>query len=321
MIPGVKVGHHTLSERPTGCTVILVESGAVAGADVRGGAPGTRETDLLKPVNSVERVHAVVLSGGSAFGLDAAAGVMQYLEERDVGYDVGVAKVPIVPAAILFDLRVGEDPSIRPTAECGYQAASAATEGPVQEGNVGVGAGATVGKLAGFSRAMKGGLGTSAIHLPDGLMVAALVAVNAAGDVVDPSTGAVIAGARTPDGRALADVRTLVRSGALRERSGVRENTTLGVVVTNGRLTKSEATKVAQMAHDGLARAITPAHTPVDGDATFVLATGTLGATPNLLELGALAADVVAEAIVRAVRAAEGLPGLPAARDLGNRDP
>lgn len=321
MIPGVKVGHHTLSERPTGCTVILVESGAVAGGDVRGGAPGTRETDLLNPVNSIERAHAVVLSGGSAFGLDAAAGVMQYLEERDIGYDVGVAKVPIVPAAILFDLRVGDDPSIRPTAECGYQAANAATDGPVREGNIGVGAGATVGKLAGFSRAMKGGLGTSAVHLADGLMVAALVAVNAAGDVVDPSTGAVIAGVRTPDGRALADVRTLIRSGALRERSGAGENTTLGVVVTNGRLSKSETTKVAQMAHDGLARAITPAHTPVDGDAIFVLATGTLEATPHLLVLGALAADVVAEAIVRAVRAAEGLPGLPAARDLGSRDP
>jgi L-aminopeptidase/D-esterase-like protein len=321
MIPGVKVGHHTLSERPTGCTVVLVESGAVAGGDVRGGAPGTRETDLLEPVNSVQRAHAVVLSGGSAFGLDAAAGVMQYLEERDIGYDVGVAKVPIVPAAILFDLRVGDDPSIRPTAECGYRAATAATDGPVREGNVGVGAGATVGKLAGFSRAMKGGLGTSAVHLADGLMVAALVAVNAAGDVVDPGTGAVIAGVRTPDGRALADVRTLIRSGALRERSGTGENTTLGVVVTNGRLTKSETTKVAQMAHDGLARAITPAHTPVDGDAIFVLATGTLEGTPNLLELGALAADVVAEAILRAVWAAEGLPGLPAARDLGSRDP
>jgi L-aminopeptidase/D-esterase-like protein len=321
MIPGVKVGHHTLPERPTGCTVILVESGAVAGGDVRGGAPGTRETDLLKPINSVERAHAVVLAGGSAFGLDAASGVMQYLEERDIGYDVGVAKVPIVPAAILFDLRVGDNPSIRPTAECGYRAANAATDGPVREGNPGAGAGATVGKLAGFSRAMKGGLGTSAVHFADGLMVAALVAVNAAGDVVDPSTGAVIAGVRTPDGRALADVRTLIRSGALRERGGARENTTLGVVVTNGRLTKSETTKVAQMAHDGLARAIMPAHTPVDGDAIFVLATGTLEATPHLLELGALAADVVAEAIVRAVRAAEGLPGLPAARDLGSRNP
>jgi L-aminopeptidase/D-esterase-like protein len=321
MIPGVKVGHHTLAERPTGCTVILVEAGAVAGVDVRGGAPGTRETDLLKPFNSVERIHGIVLSGGSAFGLDAATGVMRFLEERGIGYDVGVAKVPIVPAAILFDLRVGDDPSIRPTADCGYRAARAATEGLVGEGNVGAGAGATVGKFAGFDRAMKSGIGASAISLPNGLIVAALMAVNAAGDVVDPNTGAVVAGVRTPDGQALADVRTLIRSGELQRGGRAGENTTIGVVVTNGQLTKSQATKLAQMAHDGVARAVTPAHTPVDGDAIFAVATGSHPATPNLVVLGALAADAVAEAIVRAVRAAEGLPGLPAARDLETRDP
>src|SRR5260221_5251269 len=200
-VAGVKVGHHTLSERPTGCTVIVVEAGAVGGVDVRGAAPGTRETDLLNPVNLVEKVHAIVLAGGSAFGLDAATGVMRYLDERNIGFETPVAKVPIVPAAILFDLGVG-DPKIRPTADCGYRAATSATTGPVQEGNVGAGAGATVGKLAGPKRAMKGGIGTASVTLPDGLAVAALVAVNAAGGVVDPSTGKVIAGVRTEDGKA-----------------------------------------------------------------------------------------------------------------------
>ena len=314
-VDGIKVGHETLTARPTGCTVVLVEDGAVGGVDVRGSAPGTRETDLLNPINTVEQVHAIVLTGGSAFGLDAASGVMRFLEARGIGYDAGVARVPIVPAAVLFDLGVGGDPRIRPTADCGYRAASAASSGPVAEGNVGAGAGATVGKLAGRDRAMKGGIGTASLTLPDGLIVAALVAVNAAGDVVDPATGRVVAGVRTADGRGLADVRLLLRSGLVKPgRPG--ENTAIGVVATNARLTKAQATKVAQMAHDGLARAIVPVHTPVDGDTLFALATGTRSQPSDVLTIGALAADAVAEAVVRAVRAATGIPGFPAARDV-----
>lgn len=313
-VVGVKVGHYTLTERPTGCTVVLIEAGAVAGVDVRGSSPGTRETDLLNPINKIEQVHAIVLSGGSAFGLDAASGVMRYLEEKGVGFDTRVAKVPIVPAAILFDLAVG-DPKIRPTAECGYRAAMTATADQVQEGNVGAGAGATVGKLAGFERAMKAGVGTAAITLPDGLTVAALVAVNAVGDLIDPSTGQVVAGMRTEDGKGLADARTFIKTGAL-QKARVGQNTTIGVVATNAALTKAQAAKVAQMAHDGLARAIAPAHTPFDGDTIFALATGTQQGAVDLLTVGALAADVMAEAIVRAAREATGIPGYPAARDL-----
>jgi L-aminopeptidase/D-esterase-like protein len=315
-VPGLRVGHYTLSERSTGCTVILAPNGAVAGVDVRGGAPGTRETDLLDPVNTVERVHAIVLSGGSAFGLDAAGGTVRWLEEHGIGFPTTAGRVPIVPAAVLFDLGLG-DPRIRPTAECGYKAAAAASGGPVAEGNVGAGAGATVGKLLGPGRAMKGGLGSAALTLPDGLVVGALVAVNAVGDVVDPGSGQVVAGVRTPDGRGLADARVLLRSGAL---SGARsplhgENTTLVVVATNARLTKAQATKVARMAHDGLARAIAPAHLPSDGDTVFALATGARGEA-DVGTVGALAAEATADAILRAVRSATALPGYPSARDL-----
>ncbi|MCP4659374.1 MAG: P1 family peptidase, partial [bacterium] len=253
-VDGLRVGHHTLAERPTGCTVVVAEAGATAGVDVRGGAPGTREIALLDPVNTVEQVHAVLLAGGSAFGLDAAAGVVRYLEERDVGFATAVARVPIVTAAVLFDLEVGGKPKIRPDAEAGYKAAAAATAGPVAEGNVGAGAGATVGKLTGMERAMKAGVGTAAIRRADGLTVAALVAVNALGDVVDPATGRVIAGVRTADGAGLADARTLLRSDAL-DRPESLANTTIGVVATNARLSKAQATKVARMAHDGIARA------------------------------------------------------------------
>jgi L-aminopeptidase/D-esterase-like protein len=313
-VAGIKVGHHTLSERPTGCTVVLVEAGAIAGVDVRGSAPGTRETDLLSPLNMVDQVHAIVLSGGSAFGLDAASGVVRYLEERGIGFDVRVAKVPIVPAAILFDLTVG-DAKVRPTAECGYQASLAASTASVQEGNVGAGAGATVGKLAGLKRAMKSGIGTAALTLPSGLTVAALVAVNAVGDVIDPATGQVIAGVRTEDEKGFADSRALLKAGTLRNRR-IGQNTTIGVVATNARLTKVQTTKVAQMAHDGYARAISPVHTPLDGDTVFALATGTLASDVDLLTVGALAAEAMSEAIVRAARTATGIPGYPAARDL-----
>lgn len=313
-VTGLAVGHHTLTERPTGCTVVLAGAGGVvAGVDVRGAAPGTRETDLLSPVNSIDRVHAIVLSGGSAFGLDTASGVMRWLEERKIGFDVGVARVPIVPAAILLDLGVG-DARIRPDAGCGYQAASAASDAPVAEGNVGAGAGATVGKLLGRERGMKGGLGTAAVRLPGGLVVAAMVAVNALGDVVDPGTGQIVAGARGADG-SFADARRLLREGR-RGAAAPGGQTTLGVVATNATLTKTQATKVAQMAHDGFARAIVPSHTPADGDTIFSLATGTHAGEADVLLIGALAADVTAEAIVRAVKAASSLPQWPAARDL-----
>ena len=276
-VPGIKVGHFTLTERPTGCTVILAEAGAVAGVDVRGSAPGTIETDLLNPLNLVQQVQAVFLSGGSAFGLDVATGVRKYLYERKIGFDTRAAKVPIVPGAILYDLNVGGHPEIWPTADCGYRAAMAATDGPVAEGNVGAGAGATVGKSGGGG-AMKGGLGTASIVMSDGLIVAAIVAVNAVGDVIDPATGQVVAGVRSADGRGLADARKLLRAGPP-PRPNAGQNTTIGVVATNARLTKTQATKVAQMAHDGLARALYPAHTMGDGDTIFALATGNAQST------------------------------------------
>lgn len=319
-VEGIKVGHHTLTERPTGCTVILTEGGAVGGVDVRGGAPGTRETDLLDPMNTVEQVHAVVLSGGSAFGLSVADGVMQYLEEHDIGFPIAGTRVPIVPTAILMDLAVGGNPSIRPGKECGYRAAATATIGTVAEGNVGAGTGATVGKIGGRSRAMKGGLGTAALSLPNGLVVGAIVAVNAVGDVYDPSTGRALAGVRTLDGARLADARTILGSPAeILVRAG--ENTTIGVVATNARLTKAQAGHMARMAHDGLARAIRPAHTPMDGDTIFSLATGTWSGDAPLVTIGSLAADAMTEAILRAVRLAESLPGYPAARDLPQNRP
>ena len=316
-VRGIKVGHFTRSERPTGCTVILAESGVVAGVDVRGSAPGTIETDLLDPVNLVQQVHAVFLSGGSAFGLDVATGVRKYLYERKVGFEVRGSRVPIVPGAILFDLHVGDRPDIWPNADCGYRAATSASDGPIQEGNVGAGAGATVGKLAGAGGPMKGGLGTASVGArsgSDALIVTALVAVNAVGDVIDPRSGDLVAGVRTPDGKALADARTLVRSGkAAPPKAG--QNTTIGVVATNARLTKVQATKVAQMAQDGLARAIYPSHTMGDGDVIFALATGEID-NGDVTRIGALASDAVADAIVRAVRAATSIPGYPAARDL-----
>jgi L-aminopeptidase/D-esterase-like protein len=314
-VEGIKVGHYPLAERPTGCTVVLARQGTTGGVDQRGGAPGTRETDVLDPVNNVQVVNAVVLSGGSAFGLDAATGAVRWLDERHIGYPVGSAGVvPIVPAAILFDLGFGGRPDVRPGADCGYHAADAASEAPVPEGNVGAGAGATVGKSGG--RPMKAGIGSAAIRLPSGLVVAALVAVNASGDIIDPWTGQVVAGTRTEDGKHLADARKLLREGRGRAtRAG--ENTTIGVVATNARLTKVEATKMAQMATDGFARAISPVHTPGDGDTVFALATGTWDGDAGYGTVGALAAEAMADAIVRAATEAVASHGLPAARDLG----
>ena len=319
-VAGLKVGHHTLTERPTGCTVVLVDgAGAVGGVSQRGAAPGTRETDLLDPLNMVERVNAIVLTGGSAYGLDAAQGVVRFLEERKVGYPIAGTVVPIVPAAVLMDLAFGGDSAIRPTADCGYRAAMSATDGPVEEGNIGAGAGATVGKLlGGNARAMKAGLGSASISLSSGLVVGAIAAVNAVGDVIDSTTGAVVAGVRTDDGKHLADARALIRS-SLPSVAGPRPggNTTLAIVATNARLTKSEINRIALMADDGLARAIAPSHTIGDGDTVFSLATATWQGQADLTTIGALAADALSEAIVRAAVQATSSGGLPAARDLG----
>lgn len=315
-VPGITVGHVTLTERPTGCTVIMAPpNGAVGGVDVRGGAPGTVETDLLSPNNIVERVNAIVLSGGSAFGLAARDGVMTFLDEKKVGYRTGAGPVPIVPGAILYDLGIGGRPEIRPKADCGYKAAAAAKAGEIEEGNVGAGAGATVGKMMGGGRAMKGGIGSSALVMSDGLIVGAIVAVNAVGSVIDPRTGKPVAGVRTADGKGLEDPFAIVRRGAVQP-GPAREATTIGVIATNARLTKAQALKIAQMAHDGFARAIVPSHTPSDGDTIFVLATGDLAAEPNVGSIGALAAEAMADAIIRAVRAARSIPGYPAAGDI-----
>jgi L-aminopeptidase/D-esterase-like protein len=298
-VRGIRVGHHTDRRRATGCTVIIADAGATAGVDVRGAAPGTRETDLLAPCNLVDRVHAIMLAGGSAFGLDAASGAMRYLEERGIGIDVGVAKVPIVPAAVLFDLDSG-DPRIRPDADAGYQACVAASANPPAEGSVGAGAGATVGKLFGRRRAMKGGLGSAALTV-DGLTVGAIVAVNAVGDVTDPATGRVLAGARSADGGSLLDTRAALLAGELPVAPLEGTATTIGCVATDAVLTKAQAQRIARQAHDGLARTINPVHTSYDGDTLFALGTGAAERPGNLLLLGVLAAEVVAIAVQRAV--------------------
>ncbi len=311
-VAGIKVGHFTDARRPTGCTVILCEDGATGGVDVRGSAPGTRETDLLDPQNLVQQVHAVVLSGGSAFGLEAATGVVRWLEERNIGYDVGVAKVPIVPAAILFDLTVG-DAKIRPDAAAGYNACKAASTNAPAEGNVGAGAGATVGKMFGPKRAMKGGLGTASISVGKELTVGAIVAVNAAGDIVDPSTGKLLAGARTQDGKKLQGTMAgILRGDALPPVLG-GTNTTIGLIATDAKLDKAQAQKVAQMAHDGLARTTNPAHTMFDGDTIFALATGEIASNVNTI--GAFAAEMVALSIRNAVNAAKTLGGVQSLKD------
>ena len=321
-VAGIRVGHHMMEGRPTGCTVILVDGqGAVGGVSQRGGAPGTRETDLLNPLNLVDRVNAIVLAGGSAFGLDAAQGVVRYLEDRQVGYKTAAGVVPIVPAAILYDLAFGGDAKIRPNADCGYRAAASASNAAVAEGNVGAGAGATVGKMGGRGAApMKGGIGSAAITLPNGLVVGAIAAVNAAGDIIDPRTGQVVAGVRNPDGT-VADVRKLLTTGALTPQIRPGENTTIGVVATNARLTKEQANRVALMADDGLARAINPSHTIGDGDTVFALATGTWTGEVNVSVVGALAAEAMSEAIVRAVAKAETLAGVASARELNTIPP
>ncbi len=315
-VAGISVGHFTDTRRPTGCSVVLVPEGAVGGVDVRGAAPGTRETDLLSPVNTVEVVHAVLLSGGSAFGLDAATGVMRWLEEKGVGVDVGAARVPIVPGAVLFDLLVG-DARIRPGADAGYAACEAASKEHPAEGNVGAGTGAAIGKIFGHERAMKGGIGTASVTV-GGVTVGALIACNALGDVVDPDTGRVLAGARTADGARLLDSRRALLAGEAPTPILASNpiltvtNTTIGVVATDAKLTKAQANRLAQVSHDGLARAINPVHTVADGDTLFALATGRHEKHPGMMVLATMAAEAVARATVRAVLAARGITAVNA---------
>ncbi|MCW5877045.1 MAG: P1 family peptidase [Anaerolineales bacterium] len=321
LIDGLRVGHAQDNEAVTGCTVVLCEKGAVAGVDQRGGAPGTRETDALRPMHLVDKAHAVMLSGGSAFGLDAAGGAVRYLEEKKIGFNVGVAKVPIVPAAILFDLGIGSA-TRRPDAEMGYQACLNASRDPVAEGSLGAGTGATVGKILGAGQAMKGGIGSAAMDIGGGVQVAALIAVNPFGDVIDPDTGEIVAGARSlrkgplkiGQGR-FADTMEIMKGQVGRSVFGAaqRGNTVIGVVATNARFDKTEANKMAAMAMNGLARSIRPANTMLDGDTLFALATGRRKADVNIV--GAFAAEVVAQAVVRAVRAAHSLGGVPALQD------
>ncbi len=321
-VPGIKLGHAHDENALTGCTVVLCEHGAVAGVDQRGGAPGTRETDLLRPMHLVEKVHALLLTGGSAYGLDAAGGVMRWLEEQGAGFDVGVAKVPIVPAAVLFDLALG-DPHVRPDAAMGYAACQAAGTDHPLEGNAGAGMGASVGKLFGMAGAVKAGIGTAAVDLGGGVVVGAVVAVNAFGDVIGPD-GGIIAGTRPVKAGplrfggegAFADTMSSMKSAAGKTtlKFAMKANTVIGIVATNAKLTKEEANKVAQMSQDGLARTIRPAHTMLDGDTIFACSTGSKKMDVNIV--GAYAAEVVALSIVRAVRLAVPAGGLPAAADL-----
>jgi len=321
-IPGIEIGHADNEDALTGCTVILCRKGAVGGVDVRGGAPGTRETDLLNPLNLVEKVHAITLAGGSAFGLDATSGVMRYLDENHVGFETGAGRVPIVPAAILFDLALGSA-SVRPNAEMGYRAAASASTGEMRQGNLGAGMGASVGKIFGMKSAMKSGLGMASMDIGGGILIAALAAVNAFGDVIDPQTGEILAGARSTNIRPLqlgspgyfADTLETMRSFAGRTVLGfaTRANTVIGVVATNANLTKAETNKVAQMAQDGLARAVRPAHTMLDGDTIFALATGSKKADVSIV--GAFAAEVFSQAVVNAVKFAASAGGLPGAAE------
>jgi len=318
-VAGIEVGHFTDTRRPTGCTVVMAREGAVAGVDVRGAAPGTRETDLLHPSNLVDKVHAIMLAGGSAWGLEAATGAVRWLEERGVGLDVAVGRLPIVPAAVLFDLLVG-DMRIRPDAAAGYAACAAASSADPAEGNVGAGDGAVVGKVFGIQHAMKGGVGTASVTV-DGVTVGALIACNALGDVIDPDTAQVMAGARTDDGRALRDTRRALLCGQPPQPLLAGTNTTIGVVATDAILTKAQAHRLAIAAHDGLARSINPVHTMSDGDTLFSLGTGRAGKSLGMMVLATMAAEATARATVRAVQAARSVTTadglyLPAMADL-----
>ena len=311
-IEDIKVGHAQNLEAGTGCTVVICEKGATAGIDVRGGAPGTRESDLLNPVNLVEKIHAIVLAGGSAFGLDAASGVMQYLEERSIGFDVQVTRVPIVCGAVLFDLVIG-DHRIRPDKEMGYQACRNATNGACAEGNVGAGTGATVGKILGMARAMKSGLGCHAIQV-GALKIGALVAVNCLGDVIDPETGDRLAGLLNANLTGLADTEAVMIQSYADKKNLFGGNTTIGIIATNAILTKSQATKLASMAQNGYARTMRPAHSMFDGDTIFTMATGHVEA--DLSVLGLLSARVMERAIISAIKNTRPLFGLKCWADL-----
>jgi len=323
-IEGIKVGHASDFNGLTGCTVILCEKGAVAGVDQRGGGPGTREISLLNPVNHVEKIHAVLLAGGSAFGLDAAGGVMEYLEKNNIGYQTGYAKIPIVPAAILYDLNLGS-PKSRPTSAMGYQACENASGNAPEEGSVGAGTGATVGKLLGMQQAIKSGIGTASISIGGGVKVGAIVAVNAIGDIIDPAQGKIIAGARTSTIDAhkidrediFANSMDVMHSMADRTLFSLaeRENTVIGVVATNAKFDKANATKLAQMAQNGVVRCVRPANTMHDGDTIFALSTGRKEANINIV--GAFSAQAVQIAILNAIYKSQSLGGLPAYSDLG----
>lgn len=297
-VPGIKVGHAEDMVARTGCTVILCEDGATAGVDIRGGAPGSRETALLDPINMVERVHGILLTGGSAFGLDAAGGVMAYLEERGIGFDVGVAHVPIVPASVLFDLGVG-NPMIRPDKAMGYRACENAGTKEFRQGLLGAGAGATVGKIAGAEKAMAGGIGTWSIQLGD-IVVGAIVAVNAFGDIVDPEANSIIAGAMGLNKGSFLNTLEIMKTMPRMKEKAFMENTTLGVVATNAELTKAEAKKVASMTHNAYARVIRPVHTQLDGDTIYALSTGSIRADINVI--GLLATEAMERAILNAVK-------------------
>ena len=313
-VPGIQVGHYTDLHAITGCTVVVCPKGTTCGVDVRGGAPGTRELALLDPTCMVQHVNAILLSGGSAFGLAAADGVMRWLEEHGQGFDTGVAKVPIVPAAILFDLAIGSA-TVRPDSAAGYAACAAAAAGLVAQGNVGAGTGCTVGKLLGFKQATKTGIGSASRQIGRGVIVGALVALNAVGEVIDPGSRRTVAGARQPlTGRFINSLEFAAGTLGQTLASMAGTNTTLAIIATNASLDKAGATKVAQMAHDGLARTIRPVHTHLDGDTIFALSTGKAKAAAGIV--GAVAAEVLAEAVLNAVHAAESLGGLPAARDL-----
>jgi L-aminopeptidase/D-esterase-like protein len=319
-ISGIKVGHAENTNALTGCTVVLIEKGAVGGVDQRGGAPGTRETDLLRPMHMVDKVHGILLTGGSAFGLDAATGVMKYLEEHGIGFNSGPVKVPIVPAAVLFDLAIG-DAAIRPDADMGYEACQNAEAGVFPQGNVGAGTGATVGKIFGMKQAMKSGIGSASLDIGGGVIVSALVAVNAFGDVVDPTSRQIVAGARpmqagpfTLGGKnQFADTLEVMKSftgRTIMNFASAASNTVIGVIATNADLNKEEANKLAQMSHNGLALSIRPAHTMFDGDTIFAIATGKHKADINIV--GAFSVEVMAQAVINAVTFAEPAGGLPA---------
>ena len=315
-VPGIRVGHSTNLESGTGCTVVLCEAGAVGGVDVRGSAPGSRETELLKPTNLVQEAHAILLSGGSAFGLDAASGVMRYLEERGIGFRLAGYPIPIVPAAIIFDLGVITH-LVRPRPQEGYYACQVAASGPVEEGSVGVGTGATAGKALGLERAVKGGVGTASLALGNGILVGAIMAINPYGSVVDPDTGRVVAGPRNEENNGFYNTLDLITSlDYVRPKPKVAANTCIGVVATNASLTKEQANKLASQSHDGLALAVRPAHTMSDGDTIFALATGETKAPVDMTRLGAACVRAVSQTVLRAVLKATALGGIPAAREI-----